>query len=244
MLATEQTWRDSKRLHVVFGITSLLMLVTTVWMLAVDHRRQWRGYQQTFREVESQTLEYRIQQQNNEQFQRSLDELGAQLAAAQHEVPPAALIDKFHQIVEEEAADRGVPPEDFSGVEQHYKQLVEAAEKAKSGPSDANSEALAKKRGQLIRDLEQFVANAKFRENNFLRDKKFQSAEFDVVRSQYEIGVGNELPADQLRAIERKVEEVRRQVDVKMATVENAKVQRLQLEKVLAQIVANESQAR
>ena len=48
MPATEQTWRDSKLMHVVFGISALAMLVTTVWMLAADHRREWKDYQRKF----------------------------------------------------------------------------------------------------------------------------------------------------------------------------------------------------
>ena len=48
MPATEQTWRNSKLLHVVFGISGLAMLITTIWMLAADHRREWKDYQRKF----------------------------------------------------------------------------------------------------------------------------------------------------------------------------------------------------
>ena len=39
MPASEKTWRDQKTLHIVFGCTSLLMLIATVWMFAADHSR-------------------------------------------------------------------------------------------------------------------------------------------------------------------------------------------------------------
>ena len=39
MPATEQTWRVSKLMHLIFGISALAMLITTIWMLAADHRR-------------------------------------------------------------------------------------------------------------------------------------------------------------------------------------------------------------
>ena len=45
MPATEQTWRDQKLLHLLFGITSLALLIATVWMFAKDHAREWKGYQ-------------------------------------------------------------------------------------------------------------------------------------------------------------------------------------------------------
>ena len=45
--ATEQTWRGQKRMHVIFGVISVLMLITTVWMFAVDHAREWKDFQKT-----------------------------------------------------------------------------------------------------------------------------------------------------------------------------------------------------
>src|SRR5580698_5527087 len=113
MPATEQTWRDSKKMHVIFGISSVLMLLTTIWMLAADHHREWKHYQQTFRDVESRSIEYRIQQQDNEQFAKELAARKERLAAAQREVPPAHLIEDFHQIIIEEAKGRDVPAEDY-----------------------------------------------------------------------------------------------------------------------------------
>ena len=36
MPATEQTWRDLKMLHVVFGVTAIVLLISTIAMLAAD----------------------------------------------------------------------------------------------------------------------------------------------------------------------------------------------------------------
>ena len=110
MPATEQTWRDSKRMHVVFGISSLLMLVTTIWMLAADHRREWKHFQRTFRDVE--TRQHRSSHRSSRttsSTSRSWQTRKAELAAAQREVPPAGLIDEFAQMLmdaEAEAARR------------------------------------------------------------------------------------------------------------------------------------------
>ena len=32
-------------MHVIFGISALVMLVGTIWMLAKDHNREWRKWQ-------------------------------------------------------------------------------------------------------------------------------------------------------------------------------------------------------
>ena len=53
MPATEQTWYNQKLLHVVFGFTALVLLISTVWMFAADEAREWKGYQRDFRKVES-----------------------------------------------------------------------------------------------------------------------------------------------------------------------------------------------
>jgi hypothetical protein len=242
MPATEQTWRDQKRMHVIFGVTGILMLLTTIWMLAVDHRREWKDYQRTFRNVESASIEYRIRQQDNEQFQRDLHEREVELAAAQREVPPAESIEHFREILEDEAVQRGVKPPDFSPVDKQYQDLVATADKA--GSDEKSAKEVADKRSRLIQQLEQFVADAKFRESNYLREKKFQAAYFDVDRSVYEIGVGNELPDNKLEKIEEGVKKTKEKVDERSALVENSKVQRIKLERVLGQIVAHEARAR
>ena len=51
MPANEQTWRDTKLMHVVFGVSSVVMLITTVWMMADDHNRPWKDIQRTFRDL-------------------------------------------------------------------------------------------------------------------------------------------------------------------------------------------------
>ena len=41
MPATEEYSRDVKKVHVVFGVTSIALLAVTVWMLSADHAREW-----------------------------------------------------------------------------------------------------------------------------------------------------------------------------------------------------------
>ena len=58
MPATEQTWYNQKTLHVVFGLSSLVMFLSTIWLFAADHDREWKGYQRRFREVELRLNEW------------------------------------------------------------------------------------------------------------------------------------------------------------------------------------------
>lgn len=64
MPATEQTWRDIKKVHLFFGISSVAMLAATVWMIADDHNREWKTYQeQYYGQLEVWTLQSRIYEQ-------------------------------------------------------------------------------------------------------------------------------------------------------------------------------------
>ena len=50
MRAPDKTYYNMKRLHAMFAVAALGLLAVTLWMLAVDHGREWKEYQRTFRE--------------------------------------------------------------------------------------------------------------------------------------------------------------------------------------------------
>ena len=52
MAASDKTYRSQKSLHVVFALSSLAMLVTTVWMFWDDYNRPYKKEQKLFRHVE------------------------------------------------------------------------------------------------------------------------------------------------------------------------------------------------
>ena len=105
-------------MHLVFAISSVLMLLTTVWMLAADHHREWKGFQRTFRDVETWGIEARIQQTENEQYEHELADRKAALEDAEHEVPPRELVDEFVQTLVEAAKQRGADAPNVDPIEQ------------------------------------------------------------------------------------------------------------------------------
>ena len=60
MPANEQTWRNPRLIHTVFAVSSVLMLLTTIWMMADDHNRPWKDYQRRFINLDSWTTAARI----------------------------------------------------------------------------------------------------------------------------------------------------------------------------------------
>lgn len=232
MPATEQTWRDTRLLHVVFGVTSVAMLIATIWMLAADHEREWKQYQRDFRNVEAWATDARIHQQQNQQYTKTLEKLEGDLAAARKEVPARQHIAEFKAELERDAKERNTSAPDFSRAESDYKALG-AAE------SDDRSSARAK----LLADLAAHVRTARFREDEALRRKKFRAADLDVARSQFDLAVGNGATPKQLEPLQKKVNQVQGEVNALDAKVQDATTHRKNLESIVNKITKDETDA-
>ncbi len=75
MPATEETYRRQPTLHLVFALSSIAMLLSTIWMVMADHLRPWKQVQRDFQQVERQKLEQTEQEKLKEQQQKSKDEI-------------------------------------------------------------------------------------------------------------------------------------------------------------------------
>ena len=95
MPATEQTWRNLKVLHVVFGVSAIALLVATVAMLVADHNRPWKKYQREFRELETWTAAARVSEEQSQAFTETLKELEATLAQARRADLDPAITEAF-----------------------------------------------------------------------------------------------------------------------------------------------------
>ncbi len=233
MPANEQTWRDSKFLHVVFGISALAMLATTIWMLAADHRREWKDYQKKFQAIEAWTANARISQEMSTQYQEQTEALEAKIAAARTVVPPTDVMDRFEAAVKQDAAQREAPEPDFTDVNVAYNALAKAEKEDRPPLWD-----------DLRSAMEKFVTEARFRENELATDKKFKAANLDVARSQYDLGVGNELPKEELDALQAEVTKQIATVDEANDAAQNANTYRKDLESILADITSDEDAAK
>ena len=94
MPATEKTWRDQMRMHVIFGVSALVMLVATIWMLAKDHTREWRATELANRNKEAWTATAMLNQQSAVSHSQ-LEQLKVELAKAQAAHVDPSLIEEF-----------------------------------------------------------------------------------------------------------------------------------------------------
>src|SRR5439155_24475358 len=54
MAASDQTYRDQRALHLVFAVSSVAMLASTIWMFWDDYNRPFKKEQRVFRELEEE----------------------------------------------------------------------------------------------------------------------------------------------------------------------------------------------
>jgi mono/diheme cytochrome c family protein len=96
MAATDQTYRNQKALDVVFGVSCVLMLLSVLWMLVQDYRREFKAVQREFRDVEEALNEHAMldklpDSQTVQEKRNALDQARARLDAARASVHPVEL---------------------------------------------------------------------------------------------------------------------------------------------------------
>ena len=232
MRASEDSFYNIKRLHVVFAVSSLALLAVTVWMVAADHFRQWKVHQRTYLDrVEPWLTEARLRERRTEGFAAREEELARALDEARAAVPERGPVVRFCEEVRREAAERGLKAgPNVAGIESAYEALV--------------AEPGAEARRLLLARLDEPVAAAKLRRENAARRLQFRRARFDEARTSYEVGVGEGLSPVELEEGQRRVDEVKREVERLAALSERASVHYESLAGIQSEITRPEDAAR
>ncbi len=85
MPATEETYRSQPTLHIVFGISSIAMLLAIVWMILADHLRPWKEVQREFHYVEKAKLEAsraKALEEQKTKYQSQINEIDTKIQQA------------------------------------------------------------------------------------------------------------------------------------------------------------------
>jgi cytochrome c2 len=235
MPATEQTWRNLKKLHVIFGVSAVALLLTTIWMLAADHNREAKSMQKQFAEIEAQTIAWRKSEQTTADYAETEQRLKDALEVVRSTVPadaPAA-VDGFVKEANEKAAANGY---DVDSVRSTGDAWVQGA-----NDKDAKPDQKIARREALISAMQRVIDKALFVENESQRKLKFEKAELDVDVSSLAIEIDEGRPPQKIDATQAKVTKTREEVenDLTVAYQEN-KRHRLALQGFLATIKAPE----
>ena len=90
MPATDKYSYDLKKLHVIFAISCVLILVATILMMVKDHNDEWRGYQKTGFRVEAAAQNAELSRYETDELQARRDEVSEKLTAANEKLDSAA----------------------------------------------------------------------------------------------------------------------------------------------------------
>jgi len=229
MPATEQTWRNLKVLHVVFGVVAVLLLMATVLMLVSDHNRPWKKYQREFRALETWSAASRVDEQSTRAFEQQSEKLAESLAATRRAGLDPALAAEFVTQVrtvpeDKEAADR---------VQLDIDQLA--------SQGDADQRLVL--RGDLLARMRDIAARAKFREDLLAGQLKLRKAELDKNRADYELGVAEEASEEKLASLLSLADAKRAEVATATLEFQTANTHRKALEATLKQLTADEDVA-
>jgi cytochrome c551/c552 len=229
MPATEQTWRNLKTLHVVFAVTAILLLLSTVLMLTADHNRPWKRYARGFRNLETWSAAARIQEQGSKAFEAKAEELEQALAAARRADPEAGLMAAFLDAV------RTVPAD------------AQAADLAQVDLDQLRTQADPQERlvlrGDLFARLRDVVKRTRFREDQLAGELKLRKAELDKNRADYELAITDGLPEPRQAALLKLADDKREEVRQATLNFQEANAHRKSLEAQLAAITAGEDAA-
>ena len=244
MPATEQTWRDLKILHVVFAVSAVVLLVSTVAMLAADHDRPWKKYARGFRDLETWSAAARIEEQDLADYRARGSELAEQLAEARLAPLDPALANEFvatAKAVEDDADAVGFVEKDISDLEELRARVESLGDEA---AAQAEVERLNGRRfallGDLLERMRDIAKRAKFREDLLAGSLKLRKAEFDKNRADYELAVSDEAPAEKQSKLLSIADAKRNEVAEATLAFQTANAHRKQLQSVVGRITAAE----
>jgi cytochrome c551/c552 len=231
MPATEKTWRDQARMHVIFGVSSLVMLGGTIWMLAKDHNREWRRWQLDDRARERWTIQAQLAQEEAETTAEQ-QRLREELAAAERARVDAGLIQQFKDLVSAENTRLGNEEEvNFREIDE----ALTALENAEQGSDEAEDA-----RADLLAAINRVVHEARRREDTLLGRKKFLAADQTAVVSARGLAIGEGRPTAE---IEARIQVLADEILAVDADLAEAKDHRQRLEAVVREIQADELKA-
>jgi len=115
MAATDKPYRNQYRLDVVFGVSCILLLGSTVWMMYDDTYRAYKPVQRTFRDVEEavyvQQMDEKFPQDKIDKITAAQDDVDSKRAAVK-----AAKDNLAVRIQQVEAQRQGMSPDEIGSI--------------------------------------------------------------------------------------------------------------------------------
>jgi cbb3-type cytochrome oxidase cytochrome c subunit len=81
-----ETLRSQQKLNVIFAISSVATLASLLWMVMIDHQRDWHAYQEKFNVAQAAMAHLDYVRTQSDDFQNKMNELQGALAEAGEEL--------------------------------------------------------------------------------------------------------------------------------------------------------------
>ena len=101
MPASEQTWRNQRTLHVVFGASAVVMAIATVMMMARDHNREWKDWTLKDRQKDAWMIQSR-RDAAAQQYAKLMNAYEDELRDYDSQAIPQDLVKQFEELVKQE----------------------------------------------------------------------------------------------------------------------------------------------
>ena len=101
MPASEQTWRNQRTLHVVFGASAVVMAIATVMMMARDHNREWKDWTLKDRKKDAWMIQSR-RDAAAQQYAKLMNAYEDELRDYDSQAIPKDLVQQFEELVRQE----------------------------------------------------------------------------------------------------------------------------------------------
>ncbi len=202
MPATDKTVRDIKKLHVVFAVTSVILVFSTVWMFWKDHDRPWKAYQKEARAIDRKVSEWRLMEtQTADVLTRLKEARNALQAARSSNTDGAEAVDRFIAFLNDTASLQPNPPEHPGNGATEMERVidVEAIEKVRDAwfEGKGETEALIEARDAVASAIAEQIRLLKAVEDKILANTKFKRADRDEKSSQVGIAFGKGASLDE-----------------------------------------------
>ncbi|MEM8945614.1 MAG: hypothetical protein AAGD11_10565 [Planctomycetota bacterium] len=220
MPATEQTWRNQKVMHIVFGASSLVMMVATLWLLAKDHNREWKDWQLDNRKKEAWMIQAR-HDSLADQYDEKMTSYDEQMRKVQAAAIDSSLLDEFKQLVTAEAertSEDGEANVDFKKLDAAVESLDAAVEAIAADDEEADEEAAVSKtqsvavdnavsaRQSVLARMQRYVGDAKQQEKVLVGTRKFVAADKTAAVSELGLMVGGGASESEKEAAQERID--------------------------------------
>ena len=101
MPASEQTWRNQRTLHVVFGASAVVMAIATLMMMARDHNREWKDWTLKDRKKDAWMIQSR-RDAAAQQYAKLMNAYEDELRDYDSQAIPQDLVKQFEELVKQE----------------------------------------------------------------------------------------------------------------------------------------------